>query len=158
MVLLNTQKYKVRIKSKVEQSRECSSYRKGSFRVTLDYGRQLIYLLRARVDHGAMAMKRYSVFPKAPVLPKPHHQNLWCHIQGTHRGSLTSLYEDLQSMYTTAQAAGPTFIREALKSHTDWSDAQCVREPTTTMLPSTVNTSHGFNCIGHMIYAIQTSL
>ena len=48
--LLNTQHYKVRIKGKVEQSREgvapsptpwCSSYRKGSLRVTLDYGRQL---------------------------------------------------------------------------------------------------------------------
>ena len=52
--LLNTQHYKVRIKGKVEQSREgvapspthwCSSYRKGSLRVTLDYGRQL-YLLK----------------------------------------------------------------------------------------------------------------
>ena len=49
--LLNTQHYKVRIKGKVEQSRERSSallytlvYRKGSFRVTLEYGRQL-YLL-----------------------------------------------------------------------------------------------------------------
>ena len=51
--LLNTQHYKVRIKGKVEQSREgvapspthwCSSYRKGSLRVTLDYGCQL-YLL-----------------------------------------------------------------------------------------------------------------
>ena len=49
--LLNTQHYKVRIKGKVEPSREgvapsptswCSSYRKGSLRVTLDYGRQLI--------------------------------------------------------------------------------------------------------------------
>ena len=48
--LLNTLHYKVRIKGKVEQSREgvapspthwCSSYRKGSLRVTLDYGRQL---------------------------------------------------------------------------------------------------------------------
>ena len=48
--LLNTQHYKVRIKGKVEQSREgvapspthwCSSYRKGSLPVTLDYGRQL---------------------------------------------------------------------------------------------------------------------
>ena len=46
--LLNTQHYKVRFKGKVEQSREwssalpytlCSSYRKGSLRVTLDYGR-----------------------------------------------------------------------------------------------------------------------
>ena len=51
--LLSTQHYKVRIKGKVEQSRKgvapspthwCSSYRKGSLRVTLDYGRQL-YLL-----------------------------------------------------------------------------------------------------------------
>ena len=50
--LLNTQHYKVRIKGKVEQSREgvapsptpwCSSYRKGSLRVTLDYGCQLTY-------------------------------------------------------------------------------------------------------------------
>ena len=52
--LLNTQHYKVRIKGKVEQSREgvapsptpwCSSYRKGSLRVTLDYGRQLYLLI-----------------------------------------------------------------------------------------------------------------
>ena len=52
--LLNTQHYKVRIKGKVEQSREgvapsptpwCSSYQKGSLRVTLDYGRQLYFLL-----------------------------------------------------------------------------------------------------------------
>ena len=51
--LLNTQHYKERIKGKVEQSREgvapsptpwCNSYRKGSLRVTLDYGHQL-YLL-----------------------------------------------------------------------------------------------------------------
>ena len=60
--LLNTQHYKVRIKGKVKQSREgvapsptpwCSSYRKGSLRVTLDYGRQLylyiyIYIERER--------------------------------------------------------------------------------------------------------------
>ena len=52
--LLNTQHYKVRIKGNVEQSRErvapsptpwCCSYRKGSLRVTLDYGRQLYLLL-----------------------------------------------------------------------------------------------------------------
>ena len=50
--LLNTKHYKIRIKCKVEQSREgvapsptpwCSSYRKGSLRVTLDYGRQLYF-------------------------------------------------------------------------------------------------------------------
>ena len=52
--LLNTQHYKVRIKGEVEQSREgvapspthwCSSYRKGSLRFTLDYGRQLYFSL-----------------------------------------------------------------------------------------------------------------
>ena len=52
--LLNTQHYKVRIKGKVEQSREgvapsptpwCTSYRKGSLWVTLDYGRQLYLLI-----------------------------------------------------------------------------------------------------------------
>ena len=53
--LLNTQQYKVRIKAKVEQSREwsstisltpqCSSYRKGSLLVTIDKGRQFYLLL-----------------------------------------------------------------------------------------------------------------
>ena len=52
--LLSTQHYKVRIKGKVEQSRKgvapspthwCSGYRKGSLRVTLDYGRQLTYIV-----------------------------------------------------------------------------------------------------------------
>ena len=50
--LFNTQHYKVRIKGKVEPPREgvapsptswCSSYRKGSLQVTLDYGRQLYF-------------------------------------------------------------------------------------------------------------------
>ena len=56
--LLNTQHYKVRIKGKVEQSREgvaptptpwCSSYRKGSLRVTLDYGRPLYFYLYSAI-------------------------------------------------------------------------------------------------------------
>ena len=56
--LLNTQHYKVRIKGKVKQSREgvapsptpwCSSYRKGSLRVILDYGRQLNYYCSSRL-------------------------------------------------------------------------------------------------------------
>ena len=29
--------------------------------------------LQARVDLGAMAMKRYSAFPKAQALLEPHH-------------------------------------------------------------------------------------
>ena len=30
--------------------------------------------LWARLDLGAMAMKGYSIFPKAPALLEPHHQ------------------------------------------------------------------------------------
>ena len=39
--------------------------------------------LRARVDLGAMAMKRYTAFPEAPALLGPHHQIVYCHIQVT---------------------------------------------------------------------------
>ena len=55
--LLNTQQYKVHIKGKVEQSREgvapsptprCSSYRKGSLLVALDYGCQQQLLIYKR--------------------------------------------------------------------------------------------------------------
>ena len=58
--LLNTQHYKVRIKGKVEQSREgvapsptpwCSSCRKGSLWVTLDYGRQLYFYFFLLIVH-----------------------------------------------------------------------------------------------------------
>ena len=40
--------------------------------------------LRARVDMGAMAIKGYSAFPKAPVLLETHHQK--CDIQYTRLG------------------------------------------------------------------------
>ena len=52
--LLKIKHYKLRIKGKVEQSRErsstfpthwCSSYRKGNLRVILDYGRQLCFIV-----------------------------------------------------------------------------------------------------------------
>ena len=63
--LLNTQYYKVRIKGKVEQSREgvapspthwCSSYWKGSLRVTLDYGRQLLLYLRPKLSRVTLGI------------------------------------------------------------------------------------------------------
>ena len=44
----------------------------------------ILFWLWARVDLGAMEMKEYSTFPKAPALLKPHHQIVWCHIQETH--------------------------------------------------------------------------
>ena len=64
--LLNTQHYKVRIKGKVEQSWEgvapsptswCSSYRKGSLRVTLNYGRQLYLLTNILYDYYRHVIK-----------------------------------------------------------------------------------------------------
>ena len=54
--------------------------------------------LRARVNQGAMAMKRYSTFPKAPALLEPHHQIVWHHIQDSYWGNLNPL----QSVYSTA--------------------------------------------------------
>ena len=36
--------------------------------------------LQVRVDLGAMAVKRYSAFLKAPALLKPHYQIVSCHI------------------------------------------------------------------------------
>ena len=39
--------------------------------------------LRARVDLGAMTIKGYSAFPKAPVLLEPHHLIVSYHIQDT---------------------------------------------------------------------------
>ena len=71
--LLNTQHYKVRIKGKVEQSREgvapsptpwCSSYRKGNLRVTLDYGRQLYLLIKGKVEQSR---ERNSALPSTSV-------------------------------------------------------------------------------------------
>ena len=68
--LLNTQHYKVRIKGKVEQSSEgvapsptpwCSSYQKGSLRVTLDYGRQLYFTIIFRVTHGSIVGHSFSL-------------------------------------------------------------------------------------------------
>ena len=36
-------------------------------------------------------MKGYSVIPKAPALPEPHHPVVYCHIKDTCWGSLTPL-------------------------------------------------------------------
>ena len=72
--LLNTQHYKVQIKGKVEQSREgvapsptlwCSSYRKGSLRVTLNNGRQL-YL-----DIDSMKLSNCQFRAHAIIRPTP---------------------------------------------------------------------------------------
>ena len=59
--------------------------------------------LRARVDLGAMAMKGYSAFPKAPALLQPHH--LMFSVISRHSlggGSYPSA--EVQSVYSTAAA------------------------------------------------------
>ena len=84
--LLNTQHYKVRIKGKVEQSREgvapsptpwCSSYRKGNLRVTLDYGRQL-YLLTCLIRNSdfllSLAMKLIDLLRSFQFWPRSDQQ------------------------------------------------------------------------------------
>ncbi len=42
-------------------------------------------------DLGAMVIKGHSAFPKAPELMDPHHQIVYCHMQGTCWNNLTSL-------------------------------------------------------------------
>ena len=63
--------------------------------------------LRARVDLGAIAIKGYSVFLKAPALTEPHHQIAKCHIQVTRfRESYPSA--EKQSVYSTDLTNSPS--------------------------------------------------
>ena len=88
--LLNTQHYKVRIKGKVEQSREgvapsptpwCSSYRKGSLRVALDFGRQLYFICH----------------PPSPFLPFSKH--IYLHIIKQTHVPAYSVVDDLVVLF-----------------------------------------------------------
>ena len=66
---------------------------------------------RARVDLGAMAIKGYSAFPKAPALLEPHHLIAQCHNQETRcreavgvfyspnrLGNMGSLFKDIATL------------------------------------------------------------
>ena len=70
----------------------------------------------ARVDLGAMAIKGYSAFPKAPASLEFHHQTVQCHIQDT-RWERSYPSAEVQSVYSTAPAdwASPTLIQDASK-------------------------------------------
>ena len=46
------------------------------------------------------------------------------------------------------------FIYAAFKPHTGWSNTQHVSTPTTTILPTTMGTSHSLNCFDHIIYKL----
>ena len=63
-------------------------------------------LLRPRVDLGAIEMKGYSAFPKAPALLKPHHQIVSCYIQDTQMAGDLNPSAEMQLVYTTAKPTG----------------------------------------------------
>ena len=56
------------------------------------------------MDLGVIAMKRYSIFPKAPV-KEPHHQRQFTAITRAHvrGGGLTYPSAEVQSAYSVAQ-------------------------------------------------------
>ena len=57
--------------------------------------------LWARGDLGAMAIKWYSSFPKAPVLLEPHQQIIKCHIQNTREGVLPLCRDAVNVFYNS---------------------------------------------------------
>ena len=59
--------------------------------------------LRAQVDLGVMAMKRYSAFPKAPALLEPHQLIVYISYPGHMLGESYPSAE-IQSVYSAAQA------------------------------------------------------
>ena len=58
---------------------------------------------RARVDLEAMAIKGYSVFPKAPALLGPHHQTVKCHIRTLVGGALPPCRGAVSVFYSPCQ-------------------------------------------------------
>ena len=65
---------------------------------------------RARANLGAMVMKGYSAFPKAPVLLEPHHQIVLCHNHDTRWGGVSYPYVEKQSVYSTVQPTRQGFF------------------------------------------------
>ena len=55
--------------------------------------------LRTKVDLGAIEMKGYSIFPKAPVLLKPHHQIVYGHIRTLVEGVLPLCRDAVRVFY-----------------------------------------------------------
>ena len=60
--------------------------------------------LEARVDLGALAMKEYSAFLKAPALLEPHQRIALCHKQDTRSGEGSYSSTEKQSVYSTVPA------------------------------------------------------
>ena len=62
--------------------------------------------LQARVNPGAMAMKGYSAFSKAPALRGPHHQIVSCHKRETRWVRVFYSTAEVQSVRSTAPRCG----------------------------------------------------
>ena len=58
---------------------------------------------------GVMAMKRYSAFPKDPVLLEPYHQNYLVSYTGDSLGEGSYPSAEIQSVYSTDPADWVTF-------------------------------------------------
>ena len=57
------------------------------------------------MDQGAMAMKGYSAFPKAPALLEPHHQIVKYRIQNT-RWAVLTLCRDIVGVFYRLRRLG----------------------------------------------------
>ena len=69
---------------------------------------------RARVDLGAVPMKRYSAFPKAPALLEPYHQIVLCHIR-TLVGGVLPLCRDAVGVFCNPSRLGHARARVIMK-------------------------------------------
>ena len=58
--------------------------------------------LWVRLDLGAMAMKGYSTFPKAPTLLEPHHQIVLDMTLNNHWGGVLTPSAEMQLVYSIA--------------------------------------------------------
>ena len=73
---------------------------------------------QVRVDQGAMTMKGYSTFPKAPALLEPQHQIVLCHIQDTYLEGGSYLSVEMQLVYFPAATDWAFSVCELLSKMT----------------------------------------
>ena len=71
-----------------------------------------VLLLQAIVDLGAMTMKRYSAFPKAPALLETHHQIVLYHISRTLVGDVFIPLQRCSQCSLQPQPTGQVLIEQ----------------------------------------------
>ena len=70
--------------------------------------------LRAKLNLGAMAMKGYSVFPKAPALLEPHQKIVSCQIRDTSWGALPLCRDTVIAFYSPSRLSSITYLYQIL--------------------------------------------